>query len=108
VRMPGWREAAELEPALGAAWQYRVVHEYLAGQAPRFPGRFVQVRYEELVAEPARVMRELAGRCGLDWSAAIEARLPRDIRPAHERWRETLTPELLARIEREHGAALER
>jgi hypothetical protein len=25
------------------------------------------------------------------------------MRPAHDRWRETLTPELLAEIEREHG-----
>jgi len=108
VRMPGWREAAQRPPHLGAAWQYRVVHEHLEAQAARRADRFLRVRYEELVAAPVETMRGVFGFCGLRCDEAILARLPREFRPAHERWRDVLTPERLAEIEREHGDALRR
>jgi hypothetical protein len=59
VRMPGWQEQAKRPPHLGAAWQYRVVHDYLEQQAPRFPGRFLPVHYEQLVAQPEATMRRV-------------------------------------------------
>ena len=34
------------------------------------PGRTLDVRYEELVAEPEAGMRALVGLCGLDWEDA--------------------------------------
>jgi hypothetical protein len=108
VRMPGWKEAARLPPHLGAAWQFRVVLEYLEEQRSRFRGRFHRVAYEELVAAPAATMRRVFAACGLPCDDAILARLPQDIRPAHERWRETLPPDALVEIERALGDVLRR
>jgi hypothetical protein len=107
VRMPGWQEAAKLAPHLGAAWQYRAVHEYLVAQAPRYPGRFLPVNYEELVAAPRPTMARVFDFCGLRSDASTLDRLPA-MRPANERWKETLTPEKLAEIERVHGDFLRR
>jgi len=108
VRMPGWQEVAKQPAHLGAAWQYRMVHDYLERQAPRFPGRFLQVNFEQLVAQPAATMRRVFGFCGLRCDGAILARLPGDIRPAHERWKETLDDAKLAEIERANGGFLKR
>ena len=108
VRLPGWREAAAKPPHLAAAWQYRAAHELLDAEAPRRPGRFFRVRYEELVRDPRATLSRLFAGCGLSAGEEAFARLPADIRPAHERWREVLTPGILADIEREHGDALRR
>jgi hypothetical protein len=102
VHFPGWKEQESKPFHLGAAWQYRVVHEYLEKQAALHPGRFLSVNYEDLVASASETMRRVFEFCGLRCDESILARLPA-MRPAHDRWRETLTPELLAEIEREHG-----
>jgi hypothetical protein len=102
VRMPGWREMAARPLHFGAAWQYRVVHEHLEEQALRRPDRYLRLRYEELVAAPAETMRRVFEFCALRCDEAILARLPSEIRPTHERWRDRLTPPMLAEIVREH------
>jgi hypothetical protein len=106
VRLPGWQEAASLPPHVGAAWQYRAVHELLAKESAAAPDSFLPVAYESLVGDPVATMRRVFRFCGLESSAAIEEQLKRDIRPAHDRWREVLSPERLAEVEREHGAFL--
>jgi Sulfotransferase family len=106
VRLDGWRAAAALPPHLGAAWQYRAAHEYLARKRAESPAQFLSVRYDELLGDPATTMRRVFEFCGLESSPALEARAVRDVRPGHERWREVLTPDKLAEIEREHGAFL--
>jgi hypothetical protein len=108
VRVEGWKDAASKPPHLAAAWQYRATHEVLEAEAPRRAGRFFRVQYEELVRDPRATLARLFGQCGLRVDESALARLPADIRPVHERWREVLTPEILADIEREHGDALRR
>lgn len=103
VKLDGWRAAAALPPHLGAAWQYRAAHEHLARQRAAAPAQFLPVRYDELVRAPAATMRRVFEFCGLESSPAIEAQVARDVRPAHERWRDVLTLDQLAEIEREHG-----
>jgi len=105
VRLPGWQEQAARPPWLGAAWQYARVHELLDEQRRRAPDRFLRVSYEELTARPLDVMRAVWRFAGLREAPEIVARLPA-MQPAHERWRETLTPDRLAAIDREFGATL--
>ncbi len=38
--------------------------------AERFPGRFLDVRYEQLIAQPEQTIREVLSFCGLDYEAA--------------------------------------
>ena len=105
VHLPGWREQAARPPDLGAAWQYAGVHRILKEQRALHPDRFLRVVYEELVARPADVMRDVWRFCGLRESPEIVARLPA-MQPAREKWRATLPPERIAAIEAEFGAAL--
>jgi hypothetical protein len=102
VRLPGFEEQAKRPPHLGAAWNYRVVHERLAAEAAKRPTRFLQVRYEELTARPKATMRRVFDFCGLRCDDAILSRLP-EMKPDHARWKQTLTPEMVAEIERENG-----
>jgi len=104
VHAPGWREAAKAPPEMGAAWQYRVSQEILEEQARRLEGRFMSVWYEELCTGTAKVMEEVARFCGLRWDDAIRSALPKDIRPPSDKWKKTLTPEMIDRIRADNEA----
>ncbi|MBL8840953.1 MAG: sulfotransferase [Planctomycetes bacterium] len=106
VRALGWQEQAKRPAHLAAAWHHRVVHEELARQAAARPGRFLPVQYEELLAAPQETMRRVFDFCGLPHDAALLAKATAGVRPTSDKWRETLTPPLLAEIEREQGDAM--
>jgi hypothetical protein len=65
----------------------------------------VQVRYEQLVRDPAGAAAPVAARLGVDADLVAAA-----FAQAHDtsagRWRRDLTAEQLADVEREAGAAL--
>jgi LPS sulfotransferase NodH len=69
------------------------------------PERTVEVRYEQLVSDPAAAAAPVAERLGVD--AALVAAV---FAEAHDtsagRWRRDLTAEQLADVEREAGDAL--
>ena len=48
----------------GKVGVYREYVEYGLGYAKRYPERSIEVRYEELVAEPERILREMLDRLG--------------------------------------------
>ena len=54
-----------------ATWQWAQPAKELVRQADRLPGRFVIVRYEELVRQPEPVLRELLEWLGEPWSPAV-------------------------------------
>lgn len=108
VKARGWEEAARLPPEMGAAWQYRVTHEILEEQAELYPGRYVRVWYEDLCLEPVKVMQKAADSCGLRWTPEIENALPKNVHPPSDKWKQTLTPEMIERIMAEHGEVLSR
>jgi len=108
VQAPGWRDAAGLPPEMGAAWQYRVSHEILEEQAPRYEGRFIQVWYEDLCLDPVPVMKGVAEACGLSWTPEIEAALPGDVRPPSDKWKSVVLPHMVEKIMAEHGEVLSR
>lgn len=108
IRAPGWKDQRSKPRYLGAAWQLRAGYEVLDAEAPRRAGRFFRVQYEDLVRDPRAAMARLYGQLGLRVDERVLDRLPDDIRPAHERWKEVLTPEILAAIAKEHGDALRR
>ena len=69
------------------------------------PERTVEVRYEQLVADPAAAAAPVAASLGVDADQVADA-----FARAHDtsagRWRRDLTPDQLADVEREAGAQL--
>ena len=65
----------------------------------------MEVRYEQLVADPAAAAAPVAAALGVDAGSVTEA-----FARAHDssagRWRRDLSPEQLADVEREAGAQL--
>jgi hypothetical protein len=87
--------------ATRAAWAWR---RYVTA-ARGVHERTLEVRYEELVTDPAAAAEQLAAHLDLDASFLAEA-----LADAHAgsvgRWRQDLTPEELAEVEREAGPLL--
>jgi hypothetical protein len=94
-------EFAQASDATRAAWAWR---RYVTA-AGAVPERTVEVRYEQLVQDPAAAAAPVAAALGIDSELVTRA-----FAKAHDtsagRWRRDLTPEQLADVEREAGAQL--
>jgi len=94
-------EFGSVSDATRAAWAWR---RYVTA-AGAVPERTVEVRYEQLVVEPAAAAASVAAALGVEPGLVTDA-----FARAHDtsagRWRRDLTPEQLADVEREAGAQL--
>ena len=94
-------EFSQVSDATRAAWAWR---RYVTA-AGAMPGRTVEVRYEDLVADPVATAAPVAAVLGVGATSVTEAFARVHDRSAG-RWRRDLTAEQLADIEREAGSAL--
>ena len=53
--------------------------------------RYFEIRYEDFVAEPKRVLKEAGAHCGLVWDADQLDVLTRDLENRNFKWRERFT-----------------
>ena len=91
-----------MSDATRAAWAWR---RYVTAAAA-VPERTVELRYEQLVADPAAAAAPVAAQLGVDAEPVADGvRAGRTTAPPG-RWRRDLTPEQLADVEREAGEAL--
>jgi len=94
-------EFSQVSDATRAAWAWR---RYVTA-AGAVPERTVELRYEQLVADPAAAAVPVAGALGVAPELVAE-RLARVHDRSAGRWRRDLTPDQLADVEREAGATL--
>lgn len=107
VRIPGWRTLGELPPEIIAGRIYRHVTNSLESEGVRRGARFAQCSYEALCRAPETTLRAVAEHCGLAWSDAFFASVPR-IASSNHKWREQLDPALIERIRQEDEAFFRR
>jgi sulfotransferase family protein len=94
-------EFTEASDATRAAWAW---HRYVTA-ARAVPERTVELRYEQLVAEPEAAAGDVAEALGVD-AALVAERFAQVHDRSAGRWRRDLTPEQLADVEREAGETL--
>jgi hypothetical protein len=94
-------EFGRASDARRSAWAWR---RYVTA-ARAVPARTVEVRYEQLVADPEAAAVPVAARLGVDAESVASAFAQVHDRSAG-RWRRDLTPEQLADVEREVGGTL--
>jgi hypothetical protein len=94
-------EFASASDATRAAWAWR---RYVTA-ARAAPERTVEVRYEQLVSDPAAAAAPVAERLGVE-RALVTAAFAEAHDTSAGRWRRDLTAEQLADVEREAGEAL--
>ena len=94
-------EFASVSDATRVAWAWR---RYVTA-AGSVPERTVEVRYEQLVSDPAAAAAPVAARLGVE-PALVTAAFAEAHDTSAGRWRRDLTPEQLADVEREAGEAL--
>jgi len=55
---------------------------------------YLDIRYEDLCADPVRVFQKAATFCGLDWSPGFERAVRETpLRSENEKWRRDFTPD---------------
>ncbi len=94
-------EFVSVSDATRAAWAWR---RYVTA-ASSAPERTVELRYEQLVADPAAAAAPIADAVGVD-AELVAQRLAEVHDRSAGRWRHDLTAEQLADVEREAGATL--
>ncbi len=104
VRIPGWKSMEDLSPERIAGRVFRIVTERIEEDGATFGDRYIAVRYEDLCASPRDFVRDLADRCGLEWNAAFEQRVPESLTSANTKWRERLDPHAVEEIRAEAPA----
>jgi hypothetical protein len=68
---PGWQSMLTATVAERAAFQWRAANEYLLRDLPALPNdQWCAVRFDELIAEPARMVERLCRFCGVSASVA--------------------------------------
>jgi len=94
-------EFASVSDATRVAWAWR---RYVTA-AGSVPERTIEVRYEQLVSDPAAAAAPVAARLGVE-PALVTAAFAEAHDTSAGRWRRDLTPEQLVDVEREAGEAL--
>jgi hypothetical protein len=98
-------EFASAGEAARAAWAWRRHVTAARSAAARHPERTLELRYEELTADPEAGAERLARHLGLDpqlLAASLAVAFDRSV----GRWRRDLKPEQLEEVEREAGPLL--
>ena len=68
IRPPGWRDLLNLPMVDACALQWKMTVEAILQSANKLPSeQFMEVKYEEFVARPAEIFRQVGERCGLVW-----------------------------------------
>jgi hypothetical protein len=112
-------EVKELRPQPVEEYMRRWVRDTEAGIALRGDPRYIEIRYEDLVEDPERVLRGLLESLEEPWlSELLVERTPRGGGPAHAnsrittssvgRWRQDLTADERANVQAIGGALLAR
>ncbi len=109
VRPPGWREFLALPPLDACALQWKVVTEHALSATEKLPReRCIEVRYEDFTERPAEVLSTVAQKCGLAWDPAQLAGIVGDVESRNYKWRQTLRPDEVARLNELLGDLLAR
>jgi hypothetical protein len=98
VRIPTWREDEHLPPDESAARIFTYVTRELEAARARFPGRVIQVRYDQVCADVEGQVQALGARLGLECGPDFLAGLPRDLKCADYKWRDHLKAERVAEL----------
>jgi hypothetical protein len=101
IRPPGWRDLLAMEPLEACAMQWKLsVRRARQSAAALPPGRYTEVRYEELVSRPVDNLRRVAEACGLQWDQDHLRAVTADIESRNYKWRDAFAP---AQVERLHA-----
>lgn len=81
-------------PVLSTALKIRLDLDDIAANGARFPDRFRELSYEQLITEPEPTLRRLCDFAGLDWTSRFDAVVHEtEIYDSRQTWRRHLSEE---------------
>jgi hypothetical protein len=93
-------------PVVLAAMNWEQTVREIRRHAAELGERYLEVRYEDLLADTPAVIRRVAGHCGLEFAAGYARYLPRELPDMNRKWRERLTAGDIAAMEEAIGPYL--
>lgn len=98
VRIPGWRERADVPHADFAGRIFLHVTRRLESDRERYGARFRVLRYEDFCERPLDEMRGVASWAGLRMTPEFERIAGRELEARNDKWKTGLDPAAIERI----------
>jgi hypothetical protein len=106
-RPADWKSVIDLPVLEGSGLQWKMIVEHALDAAKTIPPeRYVQIRYEDLCAEPEKVFREVSDRVELKWDDATLSNLVSDIESRNYKWREKFSDDEIEMLHARLGSLL--
>lgn len=105
-RPPGWRSLMREDPVEENALLWQAIVRHVRAEGERLGEAYCEVRYETLCAEPRAVYAELFRFSGLGSSEAELRGIPAEPLTRSDAWRDTLSAEEVATVEKAAGDLL--
>jgi LPS sulfotransferase NodH len=69
IKPPGWKEIKKKYKAIQrCAWQWKTTIDIINSDRSQVPDNdFIEIKYEELIAEPEKIIQQLFGKLGIDF-----------------------------------------
>jgi hypothetical protein len=93
-------------PVVLAAMNWQETVREVRRHAVTLGGRYLEVRYEDLLADTPAVIRRVAGHCGLEFGDEYARYLPQRLPDMNRKWREQLSAGDIAAMEEAIGPYL--
>jgi hypothetical protein len=98
-RPPGWRELQALPILDACALQWKAIVECVLKDAEKLPPeRYIEVRYEDYVANPEKTLANVAEKCGLAWEPDHLRQVVQGLENRNYKWREHFSSEEIDRL----------
>jgi hypothetical protein len=105
-RPPGWRQWLDRPILEQFASMWNESSLYAAREGRKYGDTYLEVRYEDLTADPSGVIAGIWKWLGLEVTPELLAKLP-EFRSQNHKWKEKLSPEQIATIRRVAREGLE-
>jgi hypothetical protein len=87
VKPSGWQSLLELPLVDACALQWKMTVEAILRSAETLPReQYLEVRYEEYVARPAEILRQVGEKCGLVWQEDLLQRITAGMDNRNFKW----------------------
>lgn len=101
VRPPNWRELAERPPVESCARQWTEVVEMIRSSGSRLPdGQYMEIRYEDLAANPVGELERFCRHCELTWNPSVGETMASGMASRNYKWQEAFSSDDIAIMNR--------
>ena len=94
VKPPGWRELLKLPMVDACALQWQMTVKAILQSAKKLPRKqYLAIKYEDLVARPVEIFKQVAEKCDLVWQEDLLQTITAGMNNRNFKWRSEMSDE---------------